>query len=40
MSGINNAFHVARTGLQMAEKNLGVKAMNIADQNADAYKKQ
>lgn len=40
MSGINNAFHVARTGLQMAEKNLGVKAMNIAGQNADAYKKQ
>ena len=40
MSGIDNAFHVARTGLQMAEKNLGVKAMNIAGQNADSYKKQ
>jgi len=40
MSGIDNAFHVARTGLQMAEKTLGVKAMNIAGQNADAYKKQ
>lgn len=40
MGGIDNAFHVARTGLQMAEKNLGVKAMNIAGQNADGYKKQ
>jgi flagellar basal-body rod protein FlgG len=37
---INNALHVARTGLQMAEQNLGVKAMNIAGQNADGYKKQ
>jgi flagellar basal-body rod protein FlgG len=37
---ISNAFHVARTGLQMAETNLGVKAMNIAGQNADGYKKQ
>jgi flagellar basal-body rod protein FlgG len=35
-----NAFHIARSGLQMAEMNLAVKTMNIAGQGADAFKKQ
>ncbi len=40
MSGLNNAFHVARTGLQVTEQALGIKAMNIAGQGVDSYKKQ
>jgi flagellar basal-body rod protein FlgG len=41
MSGsIMNAFHIARSGLQMSELNLSVKSMNIAAQGADGYKKQ
>ena len=34
------AFHISRTGLQLQEMNLSVKAQNIASQGVDGYKKQ
>jgi flagellar basal-body rod protein FlgG len=37
---ISTAFHVTRTGLQLQEMNLAIKAQNIAAQGADGYKKQ
>lgn len=37
---ISTAFHVTRTGMQLQEMHLAVKAQNIAAQGADGYKKQ
>lgn len=37
---ILRAFNIARSGLQVQEKNLSVKAQNLAAQGADSYKKQ
>jgi flagellar basal-body rod protein FlgG len=40
MASINNAFNIARTGLQSQETMLSVKTQNIASQGVDAYKRQ
>ncbi len=41
MSGsINNAFNIARTGLQSQEALLAIKTQNISAQGVDAYKRQ
>lgn len=40
MSSISTAFHVTRSGLQLQEINLALKAQNLAAQGADGYKKQ
>lgn len=40
MSSVIRAFHITRTGLQVQEMNLSVKAQNIASQGVDGYKKQ
>lgn len=39
-SSINSAFHVARTGLQLTEANLHIKATNIAGQGVLSFKKE
>jgi flagellar basal-body rod protein FlgG len=40
MTSINAAFHVARTGLQVTEAQLQVKANNIAGQGVLSFKKE
>lgn len=40
MSSILRVLHVARTGLQLQERNLSVKTQNIAAQGVDGYKRQ
>lgn len=40
MTSINSAFHVARTGLQLTEAMLQVKATNIAGQGVLSFKKE
>ncbi|MCX7338505.1 MAG: flagellar basal-body rod protein FlgG [Alphaproteobacteria bacterium] len=40
MASVINAFNITRTGLQLQEMNLSIKAQNIAAQGADGYKRQ
>lgn len=40
MASISTAFHITKTGMQVQEMNLAVRAQNIAAQGADGYKRQ
>lgn len=40
MASIYSAMNVARTGLQLQEFNIAVKAQNLSSQGVDAYKRQ
>ena len=39
-AGIHRAFNIARTGLEVQESMMAVKAQNLAAQSADSFKKQ
>lgn len=40
MASIARAFHIARTGMQVQEKNLAIKSQNLAAQGVEGYKRQ
>ena len=40
MVSIARAFNIARTGMQVQEKNLAIKSQNLAAQGVDGYKRQ